>query len=172
MNLGDRMSIREISQHDVNSVAAIVSAANIPVAAQFGLNRDNAPAHPSFCTPERILAGMDRGERYFVCELKGQAVGCVAYESPESDLAYLNRLAVLPAFQNRGVGKHLVDHVILLASADEKRQISIGIIKAHEDLKTWYASLGFLSSGTKVFQHLPFDVQFMMYPVNNSRKEQ
>ncbi len=166
------MDTREISQADIKSVAGIVSAANIPVAEQFGLNRDNAPAHPSFCTPEWIQEGVDRGERYFVCEVAGQAVGCVAYESPEPDLAYLNRLAVLPAFQNRGVGKQLVDHVILLSGADDKKQISIGIIKAHEELKTWYEGRGFVPSGTKVFDHLPFDVQFMMYQVAKLRKEQ
>ncbi len=166
------MSIREMSQADIKSVADIVKAANIPVAEQFGLNRDNAPSNPSFCTPDWIQADLDQGERYFVCEVKGQAVGCVAYESPEPDLAYLNRLAVLPAFQNRGVGKQLVDKVIFLARAEDKKQISIGIIKAHEELKIWYAALGFLPSGTKVFQHLPFDVQFMMYQVNNPRNEQ
>ncbi len=99
-------------------------------------------------------------------------MGCVAYESPEPELAYLNRLAVLPAFQKRGVGKQLVDKVILLARTEDKKQISIGIIKTHEGLKTWYEGMGFVPSGTRVFQHLPFDVQFMMYQVTKPRKEQ
>ncbi|WDP84055.1 MAG: GNAT family N-acetyltransferase [Desulfobacter sp.] len=128
--------------------------------------QDNAPSHPSFGTPEWIIAGMDRGEAYFLGQMGDQAVGCVAYESPEPEIAYLNRLAVLPGFQNKGVGKKLVSHVIDRARKDEKKQVSIGIIKAHKSLKNWYLSLGFEISGTKVFDHLPFDVLFMTLDLN------
>lgn len=157
------MEIREVDSTESGLVAAIVKAANIPVAEQFGLTRDNAPSHPSLCTPEWIRSGMDRGERYFVCGAAQDTAGCVAYESPEPGLAYLNRLAVLPGFQHRGVGRRLVEHVIYLANKDGKTRVSIGIIKAHKTLKNWYEALGFTVSGTKCFNHLPFDVLFMTY---------
>ena len=166
------MGIREVETADIKSVAAIIRAANIPVAEQFNLNCSNAPSHPSFCTPEWIRTGMDRGERYFVRETAGEAAGCVAYDSPGPGPAYLNRLAVLPRFQNRGMGRQLVDHVIRLARADGKTEISIGIIKNHLKLKDWYTSLGFETAGSKRFRHLPFDVQFMRYQVISARNEQ
>ena len=156
-----KINIEQASYSDTGAISEIVKLANNPVAKQFALTRDNAPSHPSLCTPDWIRAGMDRGERYFIGERIGLKVGCVAYESPEPGLAYLNRLAVLPDYQNLGVGQALVHHILTLAKEDQKNNVSIGIIKAHTILRDWYAGLGFIPSGTKTFDHLPFDVQFM-----------
>ncbi len=75
----------------------------------------------------------------------------------------LDRLAVLPEFPGQGMGKKLVDHIIDQAKKDEKKTISI--IKAHLQLAAWYGALGFEPAGTKEFDHLPFDVQFMAYSI-------
>ena len=155
------MKIRPAAEADAQILAQIISAANIPVAGMFGLTRDNAPNHPSFCTREWIEKGMARGEAYYLAEIHGHAVGCVAYESPEPETAFLNRLAVIPEHQRQGMGRALVGHVIDLARARGNNQISIGIIHAHTVLKTWYESLGFSPAGVKQFPHLPFDVLFM-----------
>ena len=155
------MEIRQAQGSDADLLARIVRDANRPVAAQFGLTCDNAPAHPSFCTGEWILAGMDRGETYFLILDGAEAAGCVAYESPAPDLAYLNRLAVLPKAQGQGLGAVLVARVEEQARAEGKQKISIGIIKAHTRLRRWYEGLGFTEAGTKAFDHLPFDVLFM-----------
>ena len=159
------MEIHRASSAEAKTLAQIIVRANQPVARQFALDRDNAPSHPSFCTEEWIREGQDRGETYFILGAKGKAAGCVAYESPEPSLAYLNRLAVLPEFQGQGMGKHLVTHIIEKAKKDQKNSISIGTIKAHVQLTDWYISLGFKLAGTKAFDHLPFDVQFMTYSI-------
>lgn len=168
------MEIREAKTSEADVLARIVRQANIPVAEQFGLTRDNAPNHPSFCTRDWILKGVDRGERYFLAHAEGGAAsgagsgpaGCVAYESPEPDLAFLNRLAVLPGLQRRGLGSALVTHVEALARSHGKKTISIGIIRAHTGLRDWYAGLGFVPAGTRQFDHLPFDVLFMHLDLN------
>ncbi len=159
------MEIHTASSAEAKILAQIIVRANQQVARQFALDQDNAPNHPSFCTEDWIRAGQDRGERYFILQAKGKAVGCVAYESPEPDVAYLNRLAVLPESQGQGMGKKLVDHIIDQAKKNQKKTISIGIIKAHLELAAWYESLGFEPAGTKEFDHLPFDVQFMAYSI-------
>jgi hypothetical protein len=43
------------------------------------------------------------------------------------------------------------------------RSLEIGIIAGQEDLRTWYAKLGFMEKGRKHFEHLPFEVLFMAY---------
>ena len=143
------MEIRQAQRSDADILAGIVKEANKPVAAQFGLTFDNAPAHPSFCTKEWIFSGMDRGEVYYLITLQKEAVGCVAYESPAPDIAYLNRLAVLPKAQGRGVGAALVARVEEKARTCANKTISIGIIKAHTRLRHWYEGLGFSQAGTK-----------------------
>ena len=157
------MSIRTASLADAPRLAKIIRTANQAIARKLGLNQENTPKHPSFCTQDWIVADFERGERYFVCETAGGLVGCVADESPEKGLAFLNRLAVLPDFQGRGIGKRLVSHLITHARAEKKQIISIGIIAANHALRNWYEILGFVPLETKTFKHLPFDVLFMQY---------
>ncbi len=111
------MKIREATKGDLSVVAHLVSESNKDVAAKFGLNSQNCPKHPSFCTDAWIQADLERGERYFILEKDGEPVACVAYENPRPGLAYLNRLSVLPAFRRNGIGARLVQYIVQLAQA-------------------------------------------------------
>jgi ribosomal protein S18 acetylase RimI-like enzyme len=159
------MKIKEAFASDTAIVAMLVSEGNKDVAVKFGLNADNCPKHPSFCSPDWVAADMRRGERYFVLEEEGQPVACVAYETPNVDLAYLNRLSVLPAYRRRGYGALLVRHVVEHARADSIPTISIGVIGEHFDLQRWYTGLGFVAGDSKRFAHLPFSVRYMSLSV-------
>lgn len=159
------MKIRASTADDVATIAMLVSESNKDVAAKFGLNAENCPKHPSFCTDAWIKADLARGERYFVIEDGDTAIGCVAYENPSAGLAYLNRLSVLPNHRNRGVGTRLVQHIIQHARAASIQTISIGVIGEHTELQRWYHKLGFKDGETKRFPHLPFSVKYMSYAV-------
>jgi hypothetical protein len=41
------------------------------------------------------------------------------------------------------------------------KKVSIGIINENRRLKDWYISCGFAETGTRKFEHLPFEVCFM-----------
>lgn len=153
--------VRRAGASDAQTLARIIAAANRPVAERFGLTRENAPTHPSLCEPDWVETGMERGEEYFLISVSGEDAGCVACEFPTADLAYLNRLAVLPAFQGQGLGRGLVDHVLNLARERGRGTVSIGIIAGHRELKAWYETLGFVVSEKKEIPHLPFDVLLM-----------
>lgn len=157
------MSIIPAGVHDAERIAALVSESNRDVADRFGLNRENNPKHPSFYTREWVLSDLARGEQYFLFHEAGLDQGCVAYEQPDADTAYLNRLSVLPAHRRAGIGEKLVRHIVDVARARGVRLISIGIIAHHEQLKRWYARLGFREIRTTTFDHLPFDVTYMHY---------
>jgi ribosomal protein S18 acetylase RimI-like enzyme len=164
------MQIRDTSINDAALLAGIISESNRDVAERFGLNGDNCPKHPSLCTEDWVLADFARGERYFILEDEGSAIGCVAYENPSEGLAYLNRLSVLPGHRRRGAGEQLVRHVIDLARSSQIETISIGIIAANEELKRWYLKLGFIEGETKTFPHLPFAVCYLRYDILPARR--
>lgn len=159
------MIIREASAKDLTTIAMLVSESNKDIAEKFGLNADNCPKHPSFCTEAWVKSDLARGERYFILEEDSVPIACVAYENPSAGLAYLNRLSVLPPYRNRGIGAHLVKYIIQLAQASSIQTISIGVIGEHSDLQRWYRSLGFIDGETKHFPHLPFSVKYMLYTV-------
>ncbi len=157
------MSIIVAQTSDIRSIAEIISESNKSVAQQFGINAQNNPKHPSFYTCEWVESDFERGEKYFVYQLKGVAVGCVAFEHPRPSTAYLNRLSVLPDYQRNGIGAALVKHVLQYSQRKQVERVSIGIISDHEILKQWYLRLGFVEVSTKRFEHLPFDVTYLNY---------
>ncbi|WP_022666250.1 GNAT family N-acetyltransferase [Desulfospira joergensenii] len=157
--------IRQATIQEAGILADLIQRANRPVAGMFNINRENTPTHPSFCTGEWIEQGVDRGETYFILEKDRFPVGCVACEFPEKSLAYLNRLAVLPEFQNQGMGRSLVDHIISLAADQGVKKLSIGIIAGHSTLRKWYEKIGFRVYEKKIFAHLVFDVLLMEYRI-------
>lgn len=157
------MQIREASHADLPTIAMLVRESNKDVAVKFGLNAENCPKHPSFCTENWVQADLTRGETYFILEEKSEPIGCVAYEGPSPGLAYLNRLSVLPAHRNKGSGARLVQHIVEHARGLSVQTISIGVIGEHIDLQRWYHKLGFKDGETKRFPHLPFSVKYMSY---------
>lgn len=89
---------------------------------------------------------MGRGEEYFLLSENNTAIGCVAFEYPRPNTAYLNRLSVLPSHRHKGAGYLLVRHVFQYAKEKDIERMSIGIIANHNVLKAWYLRLGFIEN--------------------------
>lgn len=159
----DSIAIRTASVADAPLISRLVREAFRTSAGHFGLTPENAPTHPSNCTVEWIIGDIQRGISYYILEANHQGVGCVAMEKAVPDHWYLERLAVLPAFQGRGHGTALVQHVISLAKRGGAKYLSIGIIAEDTGLKDWYLKRDFAEGQTKKFAHLPFRVLFMIY---------
>lgn len=148
---------------DAEQIALIVSEANRDIADLFDITLEKNPKHPSFYTKDWVLSDLDRGEEYFICLVSNMATGCVAFEQPDPDTAYLNRLSVLTKHRHQGIGAALVNHVLEYSKSKDIKYVSIGIIAEHEVLKKWYKNLGFIEGETQKFDHLPFDVKYMRY---------
>jgi len=159
------MQIVSATEKDAERIAAIIRKSHRDVARMFAITEENNPKHPSFCTADWVAADFRRGEEYFLGKVAGTDVGCLAFELAEPEMAYLNRLSVLPDYRHRGFGAALVNHILAYAQSKHATIVSIGIIAAHERLKTWYTNLGFIEKDTHTFAHLPFDVTFMQYGI-------
>jgi N-acetylglutamate synthase-like GNAT family acetyltransferase len=109
---------------------------------------------------------MERGVTYYVAENENVVVGCVALELANSEVSYLECLAVLPDQRRKGFGKKLVNHVLSEAKILGVQRVNIGIIAEHTELKNWYKEIGFVEGETKEFSHLLFYVIFMSYVLN------
>ena len=87
--------------------------------------------------------------------------GCIALERANSDVCYLERLAVLPPFRRHGFGRALVNHAIDEARKLGVKRVELGVISEQADLREWYEKQGFSVTTTARFEHLPFEVAFM-----------
>ena len=158
---GNFIQIRAANSDDISLLSGLIRQSYRDVADRFKLTPANCPKHPSNCTGEWIENDFARGVNYFILEHMDKPVGCVAIESAETDLCYLERLAVLPHERNKGLGSQLVEHIFQIARKLGAKKISIGIIAAQTELIQWYRKFGFVKGETKEFSHLPFRVTFM-----------
>ncbi len=155
------MMIRPARADDVQTVVSLLRRACATVAERFGLTQDNCPKSPAFYTEERVKADLDRGVQYYFLEEDDQVCGCVALEKARPDVGYLERLAVLPEHRSKGFGSTLVRHVLAQARSMGLERVGIAIIAEDEPLSEWYRRFGFVPTGTRKFDHLPFVVAFM-----------
>jgi len=160
--------IRICTKEDAQVLAEIIRRSFKDVAAHFGLTPENTPRHPSNCTVDWIQKDMEDGVTYFAIENENHVVGCIALEQANSEVCYLERLAVLPNQRRCGFGKALVEHALSEAKLLGVNYVSIGIIAEHTELKNWYKGLGFLEGESQEFPHLPFRVTFMSYGMNKT----
>lgn len=158
---GKLIDIRQANFADTSLLSRLIRQSYRDVADRFNLSSTSCPKHPSNCTNEWIENDFGRGVSYFILEQEGLPAGCVAIESADNDLCYLERLAVLPDKRKKGLGSRLVEHVFHTARRVGTSHISIGIIAAQTELKQWYQKFGFVEGETKEFSHLPFSVTFM-----------
>jgi len=159
----ESVKIRSVRPHEKQVLAELIRQSYLDVAERFSLTAQNCPKHPSNCTESWIERDFDKGVNYFFACRKNEPVGCVALEMATDQLAYLERLAVLPAHRRMGLGDSLARHALDLAQAKGAESVSVGIIAAQEELKQWYLKLGFKEGDTKAFDHLPFMVTFMSH---------
>jgi GNAT superfamily N-acetyltransferase len=155
--------IRGARLGDVPLLSGLIRDSFRDVAERFGLTSQNCPGHPSNCTEEWIQRELARGVKYFILEGDATPAGSVALEKADTDVCFLERLAVLPGERRKGFGRSLVDHVFGQARAVRAKQIRIGIIAEQRELKLWYQKIGFKAGEKKRFAHLPFLVMFMSY---------
>ncbi len=155
------MTIRPACVEDIPMVTSLLRRACATVAKRFGLTQENCPKSPAFYTEERVKADLERGVQYYFLEEGAEVCGCVALEKARPEIGYLERLAVLPERRSKGFGSALVRHVLARAESMGLERVGIGIIAEDEPLKEWYRRFGFVLTGTRQFDHLPFVVAFM-----------
>lgn len=127
------MKIRELSEEDYDLVVDIWSRAGLPYRPQ---GRDSR---------ERFGIEVQQDTAVFLgAELDGMLAG-VVLGTHDGRKGWINRLAVLPEYRNRGIGELLVDHT-------ERRLNQRGILIVtcliegeNESSKAFFQKLGYVS---------------------------
>ena len=161
--------IRKAAETDAGLLAELIRKSHADVARRFNLTPANCPKNPSNCATEWIANDLARGVRYYLAALDGKPAGCVALEHAAEDMVYLERLAVLPRYRRRGLGRRLVERVCREAAGLQVTRVGIGIMADFTELRAWYQKLGFRAGETRTFAHLPFRVLLMAHDLKGSR---
>lgn len=139
----------------------IIREAFLTVAKDFNLTRENARSNAAFIEVDDLEKMKDKGILLIGVFEGEEQVGFIAIEKASDTLYYMEKLAVLPTFRHRGIGKHIMDYVFDLVENGGGEKVSIAVINENSVLKKWYMNYGFVETDIKKFAHLPFTVCFM-----------
>jgi len=155
--------IRRIDPAEFPLAAEVIRASFATIARDFGITKENCPRHTSFITVDDLQRNLEWGWLMYGLYEGDRLVGYISIsESREVDGVYeIHNVAILPDFRHKGYGKQLLDLCKAKVKELGGHKISLGMIEENAVLKNWYAANGFIHTGTKRFDHLPFTVGFM-----------
>ncbi|NLD87947.1 MAG: GNAT family N-acetyltransferase [Clostridiales bacterium] len=157
--------IYKADREELNECLEVIHQSFSTVAEQFGLTKENCPKHTSFLPLSAIEAQIDRGWRMFALYAGKKIIGYISLSEESDDTFELHNFAVLPEYRHNGFGKLLLDHAKDTVKSLGGSVIKIGIIEESTVLKNWYIANGFVHTGVKKYDHLPFTSGYMEWRV-------
>ena len=151
-----KVFISEVKASDLLRCLDVIRQSFKTVADDFGLTYENCPGHTSFITPDVLDAQMNRGWHMYALYAEEDIIGYMSVSKESDGSCELHNLAVLPEYRHNGFGKLLLDHAKEAVKSLGGNTIKISIIEENTVLKNWYIANGFVHTGTKKFDHLPF----------------
>ncbi|MBR2402086.1 MAG: GNAT family N-acetyltransferase [Lachnospiraceae bacterium] len=155
--------IRKVGQEDIKECVDVIVKSFMTVADEFGFTIDNAPRFTAFATTEERLNWHLNGEHrpMYVYIEDDIIVGYYSLLLQENEKCELNNVCVLPKHRHNGIGEKLMKHAFATVAELGCKKINIGIVEENIVLKEWYASQGFIHTGTQKFDFFPFTCGYM-----------
>ena len=150
------ISIAKVKTSDLPECLEVIHQSFKTVADAFGLTRENCPKHTSFIPLSFLETQMNWGWHMYALYTGEKIMGYMSLSKEGEDTFELHNLAVLSEYRHNGLGKLLLDHAKEAVRTLGGKSIKIGIIEESTLLKNWYIANGFVHTGTKKFDHLPF----------------
>ena len=153
--------VKEVSEDDLGTCTQIIREGFATVANDFNLTQKNYPTNGAFIKQRRLKADMEKGNCMYGLFLDTRQIGFVQLDQGDENRFDMKKLTVLPRYRHLGGGKCLLDFIRQEVKRRGGSRITIGILEENVVLKEWYLKNGFVHTGTRVFDHLPFTVGFM-----------
>ena len=130
------ISLRAATENDIPIIVALIQAAFKEYAGALdppsGAHKESAENIRHKLTTERAVLAL----------LGDRAIACVFYRD-EDDYMYFGRLAVLPAYRNRGISAMLIAYVEQRAGELGLPRVRLGVRVALPHLRARYERLGY-----------------------------
>jgi ribosomal protein S18 acetylase RimI-like enzyme len=150
-------------EEDVSAVLKVLNLSHGTIARDFNFTKEDNPTNNAFIDEKTLREQLKNGIALYGLKMENRLVGCIAIEKSkrEADTYYIEKVSVLPEFRHQGIGVRLMDFATDKIKNAGGKIISIALIDSNSKLKKWYLSQGFVETGFKDFEHLPFRVCFM-----------
>ncbi len=149
-----------------DGIVKVIRSSFATVAEELKLTKENSPTNPAFISYDSISESLNKGLNLYGMFSGDKIIGCIGIEDSGNDnIFYIERLAVIPEYRHKNYGTELLNYAFSEIRKQNGKTVSIGIINENSVLKNWYAEYGFIETGLKKFDHLPFTVCFMQMKV-------
>lgn len=150
-------------EKDLSAIVEVLNVSHGTIAKDFGFTKDNNPTNNAFIDEQTLRTQLNNGIDLYAMSMNGKLTGCIAIEKSkkEVDTFYIEKVSVVPQFRHQGYGVRLMDFATSKIMEEGGKFISIALIDSNTILKNWYSAQGFIETGTKDFERLPFRVCFM-----------
>lgn len=148
---------------DVSEIVRVLNLSHGTIAGDFNFTKEDNPTNNAFIDEKTLREQLNNGIELYGLKMNNRLVGCIAIEKSkrEPSTYYIEKVSVLPEFRHQGIGVRLMDFATAKIKDAGGQIISIALIDSNTKLKKWYLSQGFIETGFKDFEHLPFRVCFM-----------
>ena len=154
--------IRQLDPSAFSLAAGVIRVSYATVAEDLGLTEENCPKYVGFITTaERLQTQYNWGWWIYGLYDGDQIVGYVSISKQDDGAYEIHNLAVLPEHRHKGYGKQFLDFCVVKVRELGGSKINISIVEENTVLKNWYLEYGFVHTGTKKFDHLPFTSGYM-----------
>ena len=135
-------NIMEIN--DSKIITNILNKAFNTVALQFNYTKENAPKFNAFIDSNVIEYGLKKGLKMYGYFVDDQIIGCVGYSFFKDQIYFIERLATLPEYRHKGIGKKLMEYMENRIRENDGKIIEIHVVDENIKLIEWYKKLGFI----------------------------
>jgi diamine N-acetyltransferase len=150
-------------EQDLFAIVKVLNLSHGTIAKDFNFTKEDNPTNNAFIDEKTLREQLHNGIELYGLKIGDRLAGCIAIEKSkrEADTYYIEKVSVLPEFRHQGIGVRLMSFATLKIKNADGKVISIALIDSNDKLKKWYLSQGFVETGFKDFEHLPFRVCFM-----------
>ncbi len=149
--------IRSVAEHELDACLATLHAAFGESEKRFGYTKETYPSSGAYITLDELRAAKERGVHMYAAFVGDRVAGYVQLEKKKDGVYLFRRFAVLPEFQNLGLGKALIAHCRKRAAAIGARRIELLMMYENTVLLGFYESNGFRLLRTGRDERYPFE---------------
>jgi ribosomal protein S18 acetylase RimI-like enzyme len=144
--------------NNIKAITDILHKSFITVANEFGYSIEIVPSFPAFIKENTIEDEMKKGLKMFVYKLRNKEIGCIGYVKETDELYKIKRLAVLPEYRHKGLGKKLLKNMETIIKNFDGKIIETHIVNNNTILKAWYLRNGYKEKNIEYINSLLFKV--------------
>ena len=139
-------------------ITKIINDSFITVAYEYGYTKENAPTFSAFINNSKIEEQIKDGLKIYVYKFENKNIGCVGFSFCENRKYLIERLAVLPEYRHKNIGRKLMEFIENKIKEIGGKISEVHIVNNNIKLKKWYKTLGYKEERIVEYKHLPFKV--------------